>query len=157
MRQLFWSLEFWNYTFHPMRMTDTILPGHTSPGSIKGSANHARPLFSFPPCWHQVETSRHEREHSLSIPGRFQTAERVTFHLERAHFNICSSVSFGKPFLVNYLSLQMDPEASGWVLNSCTAIYNCPPIFFNSQYKGKLLNWKPSISTPSVLIFYLLI
>ena len=38
-----------NYIFHPMRMTDDILPGHTSPGNVKGSANHAHPLFSFPP------------------------------------------------------------------------------------------------------------
>ena len=40
-------LEYWNHTFHPMRTTHAILPRHTSPGNIKGSANHARPLFSF--------------------------------------------------------------------------------------------------------------
>ena len=50
-RELFLPLEFWNYTFHLMRMTDAILPGHTSPGTIKGSANHARSLFSFLPDW----------------------------------------------------------------------------------------------------------
>ena len=56
-----------------------------------------------------------------------QTANRGTFHLERAHLNIFSSVSFRRPFLVNYFSLlnQMDPETSDWVLNSCSAIYNC--------------------------------
>ena len=34
---------------------------------------------------------------SLSIPGRFQQ-QTGTFHLERAHFNICSSASFRRPF-----------------------------------------------------------
>ena len=92
-------------------MTDAILPEHTSPGTIKGSTNHARPLFLPPPpcwqqggsslflssCWQQVETSRHERELSLSIPGRFQQQTEGLF-ISRAHFNICSSVSFRRPF-----------------------------------------------------------
>ena len=99
-----------------MRMTDAILPGYTSPGTIKGSANHARPLFHFPPCWLQGETRRHEGEYFSLYLGTTPTADRGTFHLERSHFNICSSASFlGDHFLVNYFSFlnQMDPEASG--------------------------------------------
>ena len=124
------AIGVWNYTFYPMRMTNAILPKHTSLGTIKGSVNHARPLFFFQ---QQVETSWHEREHSLSILGQFQTADRGTFHLEWAHFNICSSASFRRPLLVNYFSLlnQMDPEASSRELNSCTAIYNCLSLFCN--------------------------
>ena len=79
------AVGVWNYTFHSMRMTDAILPGHTSPSTIKCSANHARTLFSFPLCWQQFETSRHEREHSLSIPGRFQTA--VGLFILREHIS----------------------------------------------------------------------
>ena len=32
--------NFWNHTFHPIRMTHAILPGHTSLGTIKGSARN---------------------------------------------------------------------------------------------------------------------
>ena len=136
------AIGVWSYIFHPMRMTDAILPREVYSGTIKGSANHAWPLFSFPPCWQQVETSRHEREHSLSIPGQFQTANSRTFHLERVHFNICSFVSFWRPFLVNYFSLlnQMNPEASGWVLNSCSAIYNCLSSFCTHSRKENFVS-----------------
>ena len=56
-------LEFWNYTNHPMRTTHAILPRHTSPGTIKGSANYVHPLFSFliPLGWQLGKTSRYER------------------------------------------------------------------------------------------------
>ena len=67
-----------------MRMTDAILPGHTSPGTIKAALtmlslflpllitgskvrplffpllpadNKAGILFSFPPCWQQGKTN----------------------------------------------------------------------------------------------------
>ena len=94
---------------------------------------------------------------SLSIPGRFQTADKGICHLERSHFNICSSASFRRPFLVNYFSLlnQM-ASASGWVLNFFITIYNCLSSSYDfttqrktsSQAVIKLLNWKSSISTP---------
>ena len=44
-------------------MTDAILPGQTFPGSIKGSADHARSLslFSFPLGWQQDKTNQYER------------------------------------------------------------------------------------------------
>ena len=71
------AVGVWNYTFHPMRMTNAILPGHTSLGTIKGSANHARPLsFPFlPPCWQQGVTGRREREHFSLYPGTIPTEE----------------------------------------------------------------------------------
>ena len=123
-----------------MRMTDAILPGYTSLGTIKGNANHARPLFSFPPCWQQGKASRHEREHFSLYPGTIPIADRGTFHLKRAHFNICSSASFRRPFPCQ---LFLPPKPNGpqsiWLsTNSRTAIYNCPSTFFDSQHKGKL-------------------
>ena len=80
-----------NYIFHPMRMHDAILPGHTSPGNIKGSANHACSLFLFLLASSKVRLA-YTRENILSLfPGTILTADRGTFHIERAHFNICSS------------------------------------------------------------------
>ena len=81
-----------------MKMTDTILPGHTSPGTIKCSANHARPLsFPFLLIGSKVRPAEMRDNISLSNSGRFQQ-QTGTFHLERAHFNICSSASFRRPF-----------------------------------------------------------
>ena len=94
-----------------MRMTDAILPGHTSPGTIKGSADHARPLsFPFLLAGCKVGPAGERDNIFLSIPGRFKK-QTGTFHLERAHFNICSSASVRRPF-PGQLN-QMDPEASG--------------------------------------------
>ena len=91
-------LEFWNHTFHPIRMTHAILPGHTSLGTIKGSAKHMRPLFSFliPHGWQIGKTSQYERYHFSLQLGTIPTADRD--HLERAHFNICSSAYLRRLF-----------------------------------------------------------
>ena len=78
-----------------MRMTDAILPGHTSPGTIKGSASHARPLsFPFLQAGSKVRAADNI---SLFNSGRLQQQTGI-FHLERAHFNIYSSASFRRPF-----------------------------------------------------------
>ena len=79
-----------------MRMTDAILLGHTSVGAIKGSANHAL-SFPFLLAGSKVRPTYTRDNIFLSIPGRFQQ-QTGTFHLERAHFNICSSASFRRPF-----------------------------------------------------------
>ena len=78
-------------------MTDAILPGHTSPGTIKGSANHARPLFPFLQAGRKVRPADTRDNISLSNSGRFQQ-QTGTFHLESAHFNICFFASFRRPF-----------------------------------------------------------
>ena len=93
-----------------MRMTDTILPGHTSQDTIKGSANYARLPFSFPPCWQQGETSRHKEEHFSLYPRTIPTADRWTFHLERAHFNLCSTAPNRRPFTCQ---LFLPPKPNG--------------------------------------------
>ena len=167
MQELFFPLDFWNYIFRPMRMTDAILPGYTSPGTIKGSANHARPLFPFPPCWQQGKTSRHGREHfSLSPPGRFQQQTEGPFHLERAHFNICSSASFRRPF-PGQLFLPPKPNGSRsiWLSTKFPAQPLTADYLLRLTAQGKIFslaviklqNWNPWISTSSLFIFFLLI
>ena len=80
-----------------MRMTDAILLGHTSPGTIKGSANHARSLFPFLLADSKVRSADTRDNISLSNSGRLQQ-QTGTFHLEGAYFDICSSASFRRPF-----------------------------------------------------------
>ena len=67
-------LEFWNDTFHPIRTTYAILLGHTSLGTIKGSAKHVRSLFSFliPLSWQKVRPADTRENISLSNSGQFQ-------------------------------------------------------------------------------------
>ena len=91
--------EFWNYTFHPIRTTHAILPRHTLPGTIKGSAKHVWPLFSFlvPFGWQKARPADTRENISLSNSGQFQQ-QTGTIHLERAHFNICSSAYLRRPF-----------------------------------------------------------
>ena len=90
-------LEFWNYTFHPMRMTDAILSGHTSPGTIKAALTMLALSLPLLLAGSKVRPADTKENISLYILGRFQQQTR-TFHLERAHFNICSSASFRRPF-----------------------------------------------------------
>ena len=109
-------LEFWNHTFHPIRTTHAILPGHTSPGTIKGNAKHVRPLSSFliPLGWQMVLPADTRDNISLSNSGRFRQ-QVGTIHLERAHFNMCSSAYPRRP-LPGQLFLPpkpIGPEASG--------------------------------------------
>ena len=145
-----------------MRMTDAILPRHTSPGTIKGSANPAQPLCSFPPCWHQGKYQpTWERTFLRMIP----TADRGTFHLERVHFNICSSASLRRPFPCQ---LFLPPKPNGprsiWLSTKIpaqpfTALYLLQLTAqgnTSSQVIIKLQNWKLSISMPSLFIFFLL-
>ena len=167
MRKLFLLLEFWNYSFHPMRMTNVILPRHTSQGTIKGNTNHVWLLFFFPPCWQKGKTSRQEREHFSLYPGTIPTADWGTFHLERAHFNICSSASFRRPFPCQ---LFLSPKTK-WTPKHL-AEYKIPAqpfttllylLWLTAQGKTstqaviKLQNWKLSISALSLFIFFLLI
>ena len=133
-----------------MRMTGAILPGSPSLGNIKRLCNSPSISFRF------LLTSSKDRpsdmrENILSLslslslnPRLIPTGTNVECALSRwkvslfssreSTFNICSSASFRRPFLIYYFSLlnQMDLEASGWVLNSCTAIYNCPSIITHS-------------------------
>ena len=56
-------------------MADAILPGHTSPGTIKGSANHARPLFSFLLAGSKVRPADTKDNIFLSNSGLFISRE----------------------------------------------------------------------------------
>ena len=110
------QLKFWNYTFHPVRTTHDILPGHTLPGTIKGSAKHVWSLFSFliPLSWQKVRPADTRENISLSNSGQFQL-QTGTIHLERAHFSICSFAYLRRPF-PGQLFLPpkpFGPEASG--------------------------------------------
>ena len=134
MRVLFLPLEFWNYTDHPMRMSDVILPGHTFPGTIKGSA------FPFLLGGSKVKPADTRLTISLSTPGRFHQQTEGPFYSREHISTFVPLVPLGDYLLINYVSLlkQMDPEGCGWVQNSRTAIYNCLTNFFDSRHKGKL-------------------
>ena len=80
-----------------MRMTDAILPGHTSPGSIKAALTMITLSFPFLLAGSKVRPTDTRDNISLSPLGRFHQ-QTGTFHPERAHFNICSSASFRRPF-----------------------------------------------------------
>ena len=106
-------LEFWNYTFHPIKTTHAILPGHTSPGTIKGSAKHVRSLFSF-----LIHLSRQKvrpadtRENiSLSNSGRFYSTQGP-FILREHTSTFVPLHTLGDHFIVNYFSLRnhLDPK-----------------------------------------------
>ena len=105
-------LEFWNYTFHPIRTTHAILPGYTSPGTIKGSAKHMRSLFSLliPLSWQLGKTSRHERQQLSLIRDDSNSRQGLT--ISREHTSAFVPLhTLGDHFLVKYFSLlnQMDP------------------------------------------------
>ena len=124
-RELFWPLELRIYIFRPMRMTDAILAGSPPPGNIKKLCIAPSTSFRFLLASSKTDQSTRERKFSL-YPGRFQ--QQTHGHLnKKEHIQQCSSASFRRPFLTNYFFLlnQMDLETSGWMLNSCSAIYNC--------------------------------
>ena len=106
-------LEFWNDTFQPIRTTHAILPGHTSPGTIKGSAKHVRPLFSFliPLSWHKVRPADTRDNISLSNSGQFHSRQGLS--ILREHTSTFVPLhTLGDHFLVNYFSLlnHLDPK-----------------------------------------------
>ena len=95
-----------------MRTTNAILPGHTAPDTIKGSANHVRPLFSFliPLGWQLGKTSRYGDNISLT---RDESNSRQGLTISREHTStIVPLHTLGDHFLVNYFSFlnQMDPN-----------------------------------------------
>ena len=117
-----------------MRITDAILPGHTSASTMLN--------LSFL-LLHAGSKSRpaDTRENIFSLSrGDFNQQTEGLFILREHISTLVPLLPLGDHFLVNYFSLlkQMDPEASGRVQNSCTAIYNCLTTFFNSRHKGKL-------------------
>ena len=102
----------------------------------------------------------------LSIPGRFRH-QTGTFHLERAHINVCSPAFFRRPFPGQ---LFLPPKPNGprsiWLSTKFPHTHlqlSYYPLRLTAQGKTssqaviKLQNWKPSISTPSLFIFFLLI
>ena len=107
------------------------------------------------------------RENISLYPGTIPTADRGTFHLEWAHFNICSSASFRRPFPCQ---LFLPPKPNGpqsiWLstkfLHSHIQL-SCYFLWLRVQGKtsswavSKLQNWKPSISMPLLFNFFLLI
>ena len=117
------------YIFRQMRMTDAILPGSPPRSNIKGRANHFSPSFRFLLAGSKDRPVDTRENTPLSLSLSLSQADSNSRHWDissrESTFNICSSASFRIPFLINYFSLlnQMDLE---WVLNSCTAIYNCP-------------------------------
>ena len=97
-------------------------------------------LFPFLLAGSKVRPADTRKNTSLSIPGRFQRQTDGLF-ISREHIStFVPLLPIGDHLLVNYFSLlnQMDPEESAWGQNSCTAIYNCLTIIFDSQHKGKL-------------------
>ena len=158
-------------TCYRKRMTDAILPGLTSPGNIKRLCIAPSTSFCFLLASSKTDQPTRERTHTLSLstslslyPGRFQP--HTHGHLNtKEHIQHCSSASFRRPFLTDYFLLlnQMDLETSGWMLNSCSAIYNCfllsatysSSVSFCLKLLLKLPNWKLSISSSTYLFFLL--
>ena len=96
------------------------------------------------------------------IRGRFQL-QTGTFHLERAHFNICSSASFRRPF-PGQLFLPPKPNGPQSIWLSTKFLHShlqLSPYHLRLKAQGKtssqavikLQNWKPSISTPPLFYF----
>ena len=98
-----------------MRMADAILPGHTSPGSIKAALTMLTLSFPFLLAGSKVRPAYTRDNIFLSIPGRFHQQTEGPF-ISREHTStFVPLLPLGDHFLVNYFSLlnQMDPEASG--------------------------------------------
>ena len=149
------AVGVWNYTFHPMRMINAILPGEVCPGTIKGSANQARPLsFPLPLAGSKVRPADTKDNIFLSILGWFQQ-QTGTFHCERTHLNIWSSASFRRPFPGQlFLPPKLNGPRSIWL--STKFPHSHLQVLYllqltaqgkpSSQAVIKLLGWKPSIS-----------
>ena len=60
------AVGVWIYIFHPMRMTDAILPRLPPRGNIKDRTNHFSPSFFASSLLGAGQTNQHERTHSLS-------------------------------------------------------------------------------------------
>ena len=86
-------LEFWNYTFHPMRTTHAILPGHTSPGT-KPCALSLSFLFFIPLGWQLGKTTDTRDNISLSLT-RDESNSRQGLSISR---NNCFSAYLRRPF-----------------------------------------------------------
>ena len=146
MRELFWRLEFWIYIFRPMRMTDAILPRDLprqhkrlwiallfslphllAAGQTSLNEKSAFALF-FLPGLIQRQTDGHfnTRECILSLSlTQVDSSNRWTSQHERAHstFDYCF---FRRPFFHLLLLSPKINQTNGWMLNSCSFIYNCP-------------------------------
>ena len=161
------AVGVWNYTLHPMRMADTILPGHTSPGAIKGSTIHAR-SFLFLLASSKVRPTDTRDNISLSFTQDYSNSRERDFFILREHIStLVPLLPLGDHFLVNYFSLlnQMDPR-SNWLSTKFPHSHLQLSSYLHplttqektsSQAVIKLQNWKPSISTPSLFVFFLLI
>ena len=114
-----------------MRTIHAILPGHTSLGTINGNTKHVQPLFSFliPLSWQKVRPADTRENISLSNSGQFQQ-QIGTIHLERAHFNICSSAYCGG-FVCNF----------GYFSRCAFILYGyCSLNYSHHKYNQKLYN-----------------
>ena len=109
------AVGVWNYAFHPMRMTDAILPGHTSPGTIKPALTMLALSLPFLLTGSKVRPVDTRDNISLSPPRRFQQQTEGLFISRENISTFVPLLSLGDHFRVNYFSLlnQRDPEASG--------------------------------------------
>ena len=82
------------YIFHAMRMTDAILPGSPPPGNIKRLCIAPSISFRFlfasskdrlADMWENIPSLLSLFLFLSLYPGPIPTADRGTFHLERAH------------------------------------------------------------------------
>ena len=145
MRELFWPLKFQIYIFRPMRMTDAILLGSLLLGYINRLCIAPSTSFRFLLVSSKdrpTGTKEKILSLSLSLSCADSNSREMYFSSRESTLNICSSASFRRPFLINYFSLlnQMDLDASGWVMNSCTAIYNWPSIIITHSTKENFIS-----------------
>ena len=75
------------YIFHPMRMTDAILPGSPPWGNIKGHTNHFSPSSHFP-TGQQQRTSQPIWQSTFSLNASLLASSR-TDHLFFSHNSSC--------------------------------------------------------------------
>ena len=123
MWELFWSFEFIYFVQWEWLMPFCL--GHL-PGQQKRLC--IIPSISFLPRLLAAGQTSLNKESTFSLfyPGLFQ--QQTDGHLNtKEHIQHCSSASFRRSFLINYFFLlnQLDLKTSGWILNSCTTIYNC--------------------------------
>ena len=125
-----------------MRMTDAILPGHTSLGTIKGSANHAQPLFSFLLAGSKLRPTD-TRENIVSLSPDDSKKQTEGIFILREHISTLVPLLRLEDHIPGQLFLPLKsngPEASSWVLNSCTAIYNCLTPFCTHSIKENFVS-----------------
>ena len=154
-----WSFKFLYFVQWEWLMLSC--PGHL-PGQHKRPC--ITPSISFPFLLASSKTDQPTRKRtfslSLSLSRANSSCRQMDISTRESTFNICSSASFRRPFLIIYVFLlnQMDLETSSWKLNSCSTIYNCFPLpaTFCLKLLLKLPNWKLSISSSTHLFFFLI-